>query len=300
MPPPGVHAQAARQSMSFILRSLLFVPADSERKIARALASEADVVILDLEDSVALPKKDEARHLAAEVLQRRGGKKLFLRINSLSSGLADADIDAAMGGRPDGIVLPKTRSGSDVLRLAGVIGAALPVIAIATETASSLLDMGSYSATGANLLGLAWGGEDLSVDLGAESNRDGEGRYTDPYRLARTLCLLGARAANVEPIDAVHTAYRDLDALEVEARAAARDGFTAKLAIHPDQVPVINRIFTPSERDVDRARRMIRAFAAAGNPGVIGLDGEMLDVPHLRRAERVLARAGVKAETDVQ
>jgi len=286
--------------MSFVLRSLLFVPADSERKIARAMASEADVVILDLEDSVALPQKEEARLRAAEALKRRGGKKLFLRINSLTSGLADADIEAALQGRPDGIVLPKTRSGRDVLRLAGVIGAALPLIAIATETASSLLDMGSYSATGANLLGLAWGGEDLSVDLGAESNRDSEGRYTDPYRLARTLCLLGARAANVEPIDAVHTAYRDLDALEVEARAAARDGFTAKLAIHPDQVPVINRIFTPSERDVDRARRIVGAFAAAGNPGVIGLDGEMLDVPHLRRAERVLARAGVKAETDVQ
>ncbi|HKG73451.1 MAG TPA: aldolase/citrate lyase family protein, partial [Aestuariivirgaceae bacterium] len=127
------------------MRSLLFVPADSERKIARALSSEADVVILDLEDSVALPKKDEARRLAAEALQRHGGKKLFLRINSLSSGLADADIEAAMQGRPDGIMLPKTRSGRDVLRLAGLVGAALPVIAIATETASSLLDMGSYS-----------------------------------------------------------------------------------------------------------------------------------------------------------
>jgi len=286
--------------MSFILRSLLFVPADSERKIARALSSEADVVILDLEDSVALPRKDEARRLAAEALKRRGGKKLFLRINSLASGLADADIEAVLQGRPDGIMLPKTRSGRDVLRLASLVGAALPVIAIATETASSLLDMGSYSATGANLLGLAWGGEDLSVDLGAESNRDGEGRYADPYRLARTLCLIGARAANVEPIDAVHTAYRDLEGLEDEARAAARDGFTAKLAIHPDQVPVINRVFTPAQRDVDRARRIVTAFADAGNPGVIGLDGEMLDVPHLRRAERILARAGLKAETDVQ
>jgi citrate lyase subunit beta/citryl-CoA lyase len=197
-------------------------------------------------------------------------------------------------------VLPKTRSGRDVLRLAGLVGAALPLIAIATETASSLLDMGSYSSTGANLLGLAWGGEDLSVDLGAESNRDSEGRYADPYRLARTLCLLAARAANVEPIDAVHTAYRDLEGLEAEARAAARDGFTAKLAIHPDQVPVINRVFTPSERDVERARRIVGAFAAAGNPGVIGLDGEMLDVPHLRRAERLLARAGLKVGSDVQ
>ena len=285
--------------MSLVLRSLLFVPADSERKIARALASEADVVILDLEDSVALPQKEEARDRAAEALRRRGGRKVFVRINSLTSGLADADIEAVMKGRPDGVVLPKPRSGRDLLRLAGLVGAALPLIAIATETASSLLDMGSYSATGANLLGLAWGGEDLSVDLGAESNRDGAGRYTDPYRLARTLCLLGARAANAEPIDAVHTAYRDLEGLDAEARAAARDGFTAKLAIHPDQVPVINRVFTPSERDVDRARRIVGAFAEAGNPGVIGLDGEMLDVPHLRRAERLLARAGLKVGADV-
>src|SRR5688572_5493649 len=137
MPPPGVHAQAARKLMSFVLRSLLFVPADSERKIARALASEADVVILDLEDSVALPHKDEARDRAAEALHGRGGKKVFIRVNSLASGLADADIEAVTEGRPDGIVLPKTRSGRDVLRLAGLVGAALPLIAIATETASS-------------------------------------------------------------------------------------------------------------------------------------------------------------------
>jgi citrate lyase subunit beta/citryl-CoA lyase len=159
--------------------------------------------------------------------------------------------------------------------------------------------MQSYSGTSANLLGLAWGGEDLSVELGAESNRDASGRYTEPYRFARTLCLIGARAAGIEPIDAVHTAYRDLQGLEEEARAAARDGFTAKLAIHPDQIPVINRIFMPSEKDVERARRIVEAFAAAGHAGVIGLDGEMLDVPHLRRAERLIARAGVKRNGDV-
>jgi citrate lyase subunit beta/citryl-CoA lyase len=284
--------------MSLVVRSLLFVPGDSERKIARAMSSEADVVILDLEDSVALPHKDAARETAADVLRNRGARTLFVRINSLASGLADADIDAVAQGKPDGIVLPKSRSGRDVLRLAGLVGA-LPLIAIATETASSLLEMQSYAGTGANLLGLAWGGEDLSVELGAESNRDGSGRYSEPYRLARTLCLIGARAAGVEPIDAVHTAYRDLQGLEEEARAAACDGFTAKLAIHPDQIPVINRIFTPSEKAVERARRIVEAFAAAGHPGVIGLDGEMLDVPHLRRAERLLARAGVKGNSDV-
>ncbi len=140
-------------------------------------------------------------------------------------------------------------------------------------------------------MGLAWGGEDLASELGASGNRDAAGHYTDPYRLARTLCLLGARNAGVEPIDAVYTRFRDLPGLEAEAREAARDGFTGKLAIHPDQVPVINRVFMPAPSDLTRARRIIEAFAAAGNPGVIGLDGDMLDVPHLRRAERLLARA---------
>jgi citrate lyase subunit beta/citryl-CoA lyase len=172
-------------------------------------------------------------------------------------------------------------------------GSVVPIIAIATETASSLLDMGSYCGAGQALLGLAWGGEDLSVELGAATNRDTGGGYTDPYRLARSLCLIAARAAGVEPIDAVYTAYRDLNGLEEEAKAAARDGFSAKLAIHPDQIPIINRVFTPTAKEIEFARRIIAAFAEAGDSGVIGLDGEMLDVPHLRRAERLLARAAL-------
>jgi citrate lyase subunit beta/citryl-CoA lyase len=280
--------------MSPAWRSLLFVPADDKRKITRALTSQADVIILDLEDAVALPNKSAARVLAAETLNKRSGKKIFVRVNSFPSGHADADIEAVMPHRPDGIVLPKTKSGRDVLRLAALTGGALPVIAIATETASSLLDMASYSAAGSGLVGLAWGGEDLSVELGATTNRDAEGRYTEPYRLARSLCLIGARAAGAEPIDAVFTAYRDSAGLEEEARAAVRDGFSAKLAIHPDQIPIINKIFTPSQQELDTAKRIVAAFAMAGNPGVLGLDGEMLDVPHLRRAERIIARAGLK------
>lgn len=295
MPAAGVHAQASGELMSQALRSLLFVPADDERKITKALATQADVIILDLEDAVALPNKSAARDMAAEILNKRAGNKIFVRINSFSSGHADADIEAVISRRPDGIVLPKTRSGRDVLRLAALTGPALPVIAIATETASSLLEMASYSAAGSALLGLAWGGEDLSVELGAATNRDADGSYTEPYRLARSLCLIGARAAGVEPIDAVYTAYRDRAGLEDEARAAARDGFSAKLAIHPDQIEVINEIFTPSEKELDAARRIVAAFAKAGDSGVIGLDGEMLDVPHLRRAERLIARAGLKS-----
>jgi citrate lyase subunit beta/citryl-CoA lyase len=273
------------------MRSLLFVPADSERKIARAAASEADVVILDLEDSVAAPAKPEARRIAAAVLARRRDKILFVRVNSFQSGHLETDLEAIGSARPDGLVLPKPRSGEDVARLAALAGNELPIVAIATETAASLLAMSSYASTGANLVGLAWGGEDLASELGAARNRDAAGRYTEPYRLARTLCLVGARSAVAEPIDAVYTNFRDLAGLEAEAQEAARDGFTAKLAIHPDQLPVINRVFTPAESELARARRIVAAFATAGNPGVIGLDGEMLDVPHLRRAERLLARA---------
>jgi citrate lyase subunit beta/citryl-CoA lyase len=273
------------------MRSLLFVPADSERKIARAASSEADVVILDLEDSVAAPAKPEARRIAAAVLARCRDKILFVRVNSFQSGHLETDLEAIGSARPDGLVLPKPRSGEDVARLAALAGNELPIVAIATETAASLLAMSSYASTGANLVGLAWGGEDLASELGAARNRDAAGRYTEPYRLARTLCLVGARGAVAEPIDAVYTNFRDLAGLEAEAQEAARDGFTAKLAIHPDQLPVINRVFTPAESELARARRIVTAFATAGNPGVIGLDGEMLDVPHLRRAERLLARA---------
>jgi citrate lyase subunit beta/citryl-CoA lyase len=269
------------------------VPADDERKIAKALKSEADVVILDLEDSVVSANKAAARSTAAAILRDRRGGKIFIRINSFPSGHADADIEAIAHNRPDGVILPKSRSGRDILKLAAMTGSVVPIIAIATETASSLLDMGSYCGAGQALLGLAWGGEDLSVELGAATNRDTGGGYTDPYRLARSLCLIAARAAGVEPIDAVYTAYRDLNGLEEEAKAAARDGFSAKLAIHPDQIPIINRVFTPTAKEIEFARRIIAAFAEAGDSGVIGLDGEMLDVPHLRRAERLLARAAL-------
>jgi citrate lyase subunit beta/citryl-CoA lyase len=273
------------------MRSLLFVPADSERKIARAKASEADVIILDLEDSVAASAKADARRIAAAALAGRGATALFVRVNSFQSGHLETDLEALGGVTPDGLVLPKPRSGDDVARLAKLTGTNLPIVAIATETTASLLAMASYASSSASLSGLAWGGEDLASELGAAHNRDEASRYTEPYRLARTLCLIGARNAGVEPIDAVYTNFRDLAGLEAEAKEAARDGFTAKLAIHPDQVPVINRVFTPAESELARARRIVDAFSAAGSPGVIGLDGEMLDVPHLRRAERLLARA---------
>ena len=273
------------------MRSLLFVPADSEKKLPKALAAGADVVILDLEDSVALADKPRARGLARQVLAApRGNAKLFVRVNALGSGLIADDIAAIVEAEPDGLLLPKSESGRDVKRLIAMAG--LPVIAIATETAAAMFNLGSYGDCGPGLLGLTWGMEDLATALGAQSNRDAEGRPTGPYQLARTLCLVGARAAGVQPVDGVYANFRDLAGLETQCRDAARDGFTAKMCIHPDQVDVINRIFSPSPEAVARAQRIVKAFAEAGNAGVVGLDGEMLDVPHLKAAKMLLARMG--------
>jgi citrate lyase subunit beta / citryl-CoA lyase len=281
------------------MRSLLFVPADSERKISRALGAGADVVILDLEDSVAAANKPAARRLAAEVLtsQRRRQPMMIVRLNALGSGLMEADLEAVMPAGPDGLMQPKTHGAEDVKALAALIGSdgagsgGLAIIAIATETAGALFGIESYGEAVPPLAGLTWGAEDLSSDLGAQASRDDAGRLTDPYRLARTLCLIGARAAGVEPIDTVYVNYRDGQGLEAECRAAARDGFTAKMAIHPDQVEPINRAFTPPPDAVARARRIVEAFNASGDGGVVGLDGEMLDRPHLVRAEQLLVRA---------
>lgn len=276
------------------MRSLLFVPADAERKIAKALASAADAVILDLEDSIAPANKPAARSLAAEVLSSRQSKTpaLLVRVNPLTSGLIEADLEAVMPAAPDGLMLPKANGAADVKELAARAGSGgLPIVAIATETARALFGMASYVDAVPPLAALTWGAEDLSSDLGAEASRDSDGRLTDPFRLARTLCLVGAKAAGLDAIDTVFVNFRDRSGLEAECRAAARDGFTGKLAIHPDQVEPINRVFTPAAAAVDKARRIVEAFAAAGDVGVIGLDGEMHDRPHLIRAERLLARA---------
>jgi len=289
------------------MRSLLFVPGDSERKIEKALGGGADVVIFDLEDSVSAGAKQAARETVRESLdrlppeQRSSAPKLFVRVNALDTGLTSADLTAVMPGRPDGIMQPKTRSAADVHSLSamlddleaaqGVQPGATEIIAIATETAGSLFHMGSYVEAGPRLAGMAWGAEDLSADLGASANRDEHGVYTGAYQLARTLCLLGAVAAGVDPVDTVYVNFRDDDGLRREAEACAAEGFTAKMAIHPAQVPIINEVFTPSPETLAQAQRVIEAFASAGDAGVIGLDGEMLDRPHLTRAEKLIARA---------
>ncbi|MCD2185060.1 HpcH/HpaI aldolase/citrate lyase family protein [Rhizobium sp. GN54] len=286
------------------MRSLLFVPGDSARKLEKALTSKADALLIDLEDSVSLEAKDEARSITSEFLQENvagsGRPRLYVRINGLSTGLAEADLDRIMPAAPDGVVLPKAVGGADVAALAALLSrreaggarAATRILAIATENAAGVFALGTFSGSSDRLVGLAWGGEDLSADLGAASNRTDSGAYADPYRLARTLTLLGAASAGVAAIDAVYTNFRDMAGLEAECFEARRDGFVGKMAIHPAQVPIINAAFAPTTEEIARARAVVAAFADNPGAGVVGVDGEMLDRPHLLRAERLLARAG--------
>lgn len=228
---------------------------------------------------------------------------LYVRINSLNTDFWSADLEGVMPAGPDGIILPKPRSGEDVHRLslaldhaeeaAGLKLGSTRIIAITTEVPICVLNMPSFIGSSTRLEGLTWGAEDLSAEIGSTATREPNGALTSPYRLARDLCLFTAVSAGVQPIDTVFIDFRDQDGLRAEAAAAARDGFTGKLAIHPDQVAIINEAFTPSQREIDHARDIIAMFAASPDAGVISLNGRMYDRPHLTRAERVLARAGL-------
>jgi len=289
------------------MRSLLFVPGDSDRKLAKALSSGADALILDLEDSVALDRKPEARAMTRDFIASAKGQekrpRLFVRINSLSTDFWTADLEGVMPAGPDGIILPKPRSGEDVHRLslaldhseeaAGLKLGSTRIVAITTEVPICVLNMATFIDASTRLEGLTWGAEDLSAEVGSTATREPNGALTSPYRLARDLCLFTAVSAGVQPIDTVFIDFRDQDGLRAEAAAAARDGFTGKLAIHPDQVEIINAAFTPSQREIDHARDIVAMFAASPDAGVISLNGRMYDRPHLTRAERVLARAGL-------
>lgn len=286
------------------MRSLLFVPGDSERKLEKGFAAGADVVIVDLEDSVAPQNKSLARDIAARVIaeQRlRTKSAIYVRVNDLSTGLTDDDLAALLAAKPDGIMLPKSNGGQDVQHLSaklrvyeaenGLPDGAIRILPIITETAAGVLAAASYAQVSARLVGVTWGAEDLSAALGARTARDERGRYTDVFRLARTMTVLAAGAAEVAAIDTVFPNFRDMVAFEAECTEAERDGFTGKMAIHPAQVPVINAAFTPSAEAVQHSLAIVAAFEAAGNPGVVGIDGKMVDRPHLRLAERLLARA---------
>ncbi len=286
------------------MRSYLFVPGDSARKMEKGLGSGADALIIDLEDSVAPSAKETARQVTADFLRQSKNigdrPRLFVRVNDLASGYTAADLDGVMEAGPDGIVQPKACGGADVAHLGAMIAVReaefglddgmTKIMAIATETARSVFALGTFRGASHRLLAIAWGGEDLSADLGSEGNRDANGHYTDPYRLARSLTLMGASAAEVDAIDTVYTNFRDLDGLAAECRDARRDGFVAKMAIHPAQVPVINETFAPTPEEIARAQAIIAAFEADPNAGVVAIDGEMIDMPHLKRARRLMSR----------
>jgi len=282
-------------------RSWLFVPGDSEKKMAKASGLDADVLILDLEDSVTSARRDMARGLVTEFLTSQGsagGPELWVRINPIDTADAMPDLDAAMSGRPRGIILPKSDSPKGVITLARCLdefearenmeAGTVEIVSVATETPKSMFTIGEYPGCSERLAGLMWGAEDLSAALGASEKRYPSGEWKFTYQLARSLSLLAAHAAGVQAIDTLHADFRDSQGLRSSAAEARRDGFSGKIAIHPAQVPVINEAFTPSAQELACARRVVDAFANAGGAGTVSLDGQMLDLPHLKSAQRIL------------
>ena len=276
------------------LRSLLFVPGDRPDRMEKALGAGADALILDLEDAVAPQNKQVARHEVAHFLNQHSGARIFVRVNPLDSPENEKDLNAVLPSHPDGIVLPKAEGGASAAELAKRLtergNATAQILAIATETPAAMFQLGSYGGA-KRLVGLTWGAEDLPAAIGAATSREEDGRFTPPYELARSLCLFGAAAAGVLPIETVYPAFRDLEGLAAYASRARRDGFLGMMAIHPDQVPVINDAFTPSEKELAQARAVIAAFEANPGAGALSLDGRMIDRPHLVQAQRILSQA---------
>jgi citrate lyase subunit beta/citryl-CoA lyase len=271
-------------------RSWLFVPADSEKKVTKALDSDADALIFDLEDSVAPANKALARDILKGLPKRSNGPQWWVRVNPLGSKFHKDDLKLIGSAYVHGIVLPKSESGADVTQLAHRTGS-IPIHAIVTETAASLFGLLSYRQPSSPLAAMSWGAEDLSAALGASSKYDETGELSFTYKLARTLCLVGAVAAGVQPVDGVFADFKDEAGLRAESEAARREGFTGKLAIHPAQVHVINEAFTPSQDDVRHAEEIVAAFEAHPDAGVLSVGGKMVDRPHLVQAKRVLERA---------
>ncbi|MDB5546693.1 MAG: CoA ester lyase [Tardiphaga sp.] len=286
-----------------MLRSMLFTPGDSQKKMDKGATGAADALILDLEDSVTAARRPEARIMVRDYLvakQDRTTQQLWVRINPLDTPDALLDLAAIISGRPDGIILPKVDGPADVTTLAHYLDALEPafdissgrvkIMPVATETAPSIFALGGYKHASPRLHGLTWGAEDIAAALGASANRDANGALYFTYQMARSLCLAGAIAADVVPVETVYPDFRDLAGLEAYAVAGKRDGFRGMMAIHPDQVAIINRAFTPTDKEIMWATRVVEAFAASSD-GVVGLDGQMLDMPHLKQARRLLDTA---------
>ena len=287
------------------MRSFLFIPGDSPNKLEKGMTSGADALLLDLEDSISPQNKAQARATTLAFLnEARGAKdrpRLYVRINGLATGLTDDDLDTVVSGHPDGIMFPKAEGGAAVIHcdakitareaIHGLPDGTLDIIAIATETAQAMFLAGTYVDASKRLKGLTWGAEDLSIELGAEANRDRDGNFLAPYQLARSLCLAGAAAAQVQAIDTVYIDFRNNAGLRRECEEARRDGFTGKMAIHPGQIAAINEVFTPTAEAIKRAEAVIAAFADNPGAGTVGIGGVMYDRPHLERARQLLARA---------
>jgi citrate lyase subunit beta / citryl-CoA lyase len=289
------------------LRSLLFIPGDSDKKLAKVAECGADAVILDLEDSVAPANKASARGKVADFLfafdrSAAGAPQLWVRVNPLGSGLAESDLAAVVPSRPDGIMLPKPDGPEDCARLSslldhmelahGVTPGAIGIIPVASETAIAPFRLGDYATAGlTRLRGMTWGAEDLAAALGATGNRGEDGEWLFTYRMVRSLTLMAAHAAGVPAIETLHADFKDAAGLLASSRQARAEGFTGRLAIHPAQVGPINQGFTPSAEEVEHARRVVAAFEADPGAGVVGLDGKMLDMPHLKAAQRTLGLA---------
>lgn len=288
------------------LRSLLFIPGDSEKKLAKVAECGADAVILDLEDAVSPENKPLARELVADFLRRtpRDARPLqyWVRVNPFDTGMTLRDLATIAPGAPDGIMQPKIDGPDDVRRLSYYLDAleaahdvapnSIRILPVATETARAPFSLGDFAAAGlTRLLGLTWGAEDLSAALGASTNRDASGEWAPAYKMARSLCLLAAHASGVQAIDTLYVDFRDEDGLRASCRAARAEGFTGRVAIHPAQVVGINQSFTPSPEEIAHAQRVLNIFAANPGAGTVGLDGKMIDAPHMKQAERVLAQA---------
>ena len=283
------------------LRSMLFVPADSERKLAKGAGSGADALILDLEDSVEASRKALARGTVLDYIKGRSAEaspSLYVRINPLDSGLALADLAAITVPGLAGVVLPKADGAADVIRLGHYLDAleaksgmpphSVSIVTVATETATAMVSMHTYATRLARLAALTWGAEDLSAAVGAMSNREEDGSFSPLYVLARSYCLCAAAAAGVPAIDTLHADFRDMAGLARTSRDARRQGFSGRLAIHPDQVPVINDAFTVTAAERAKAQAVVDAFAANPGAGTIAIDGVMYDLPHLKQARRTL------------
>lgn len=287
-------------------RSWLFIPGDSEKKLAKADSCGADALILDLEDSVAPDLKAAARELVAAFLADRPQAirktSLWVRVNPLDTNMTLDDLNAIIGGQPDGIIQPKTDTPECVRTLSHYLDAfetqrgldrgSVKIVPVATETAKAPFHLSAFESAGLDRLeGLTWGAEDLATAVGASTNRDESGDFAFTFRMARSLTLLAAYAAGVQAIDTLHADFRDVDGLRASSRASRREGFTGRLAIHPGQVPIINECYLPTTEEIDHARRIVDAFASNPGAGTVGLDGKMVDIPHLKQARTILAQA---------